>query len=183
MLECSFGLGAFILNLSAERLRGQCGRLFQITRPGRGGEEVGDTAFLESERECAQSLLHLPVLVVLVSTFASVHWRSVQVVERNRICTFGPTSQRSQVQCGHLGHFLFLWCQRVFLEVVKVAQISCAQCSLLLGWVSIHLSLRAEQTWNMRVASKLCFRLLLLDTDASLHEVCVVAILSFSGEL
>ena len=88
-----------------------------------------------AQNECAQSLLRLTVPVALVSSFASVHWCSVHTLrvslqfERNRISSFSPSSQISQVDCDHLGGFLVC-----ALEVVKVAQISCAWCSLLFGW-------------------------------------------------
>ena len=63
-------------------------------------------------------------------------WPSWSRTLRTRICTFHPTSQITLMECGHLGQFL-LWCHKVFPDIVKVAQISSAQRSLLLDWVPL----------------------------------------------
>ena len=73
-----------------------------------------------------------------------VRRRAVHHFRVRALRTFSPT----KVECSHLRHFLFSGVKRgVLLEVVKVAQISSAQCSLFSGWVSTHLPLRAERIW------------------------------------
>ena len=70
---------------------------------------------------------------------APLHAERVIAVREEPNFTLSSTSAVSQVERGHFAHFLFLWCRRVFLEVVNVARNSRTQCSLFLSWVSIQL--------------------------------------------
>ena len=62
--------------------------------------------------------------------------------------TSGPRGRErsSQVECGHLGHFLLRGVKN-FLEAVKVAQIFECTVQLVVGLGSTHLPLRAERIW------------------------------------
>ena len=101
-----------------------------VRRPGCGLVRKSRRSFFGSVQHCRVCTL-----------FASAH----------RAYTFNPTSQMSLVEGGHLEHFLCCSVKK-FFQKFRVAQISNAQCSLLLGWAAIW----AEPIW---VGQQLCFHL------------------------